>query len=285
MSSSQLSPNQSVFLIDSLLNPKINRAKMSEIMFEKYNFQYFYSGNQSPIALYSGGRKSGVSVNIGEGTTQIVPVNEGIPIFNAISELNISGIEIKQMFKNFLSDRGYSFNDPTTSIWNTIISNALYVANDYESELTKAKTSHKCDMTIHINETQEITISYERFCCYEQLFRRQINGFNEKGIVDILYDSIMSVDRKERKYFCVNICLFGGSSLVDGLAERIMNELSNKVKKEIGMTIVRSSPERRISSWIGASVFASLPYYEQMYIRKKEYDEYGVSLVLNKCFY
>ncbi|WP_347452173.1 hypothetical protein [Acinetobacter baumannii] len=42
-------------------------------------------------------------------------------------------------------------------------------------------------------------------------------------------------------------------------------------------------PERKYSVWIGGSILASLPTFQQMCISKQEYDESGPSIVHRKC--
>jgi actin len=44
-------------------------------------------------------------------------------------------------------------------------------------------------------------------------------------------------------------------------------------------------PERKYSVWIGGSILASLSTFQQMWISKQEYDEWGgPSIVHSKCF-
>lgn len=43
-------------------------------------------------------------------------------------------------------------------------------------------------------------------------------------------------------------------------------------------------PERKYSVWIGGSMLASLPSFQEMWINKEEYDECGPAIVHRKCF-
>lgn len=42
-------------------------------------------------------------------------------------------------------------------------------------------------------------------------------------------------------------------------------------------------PERKYSVWLGGSIVASLPTFQQMWITKEEYDENGSAIVHKKC--
>ena len=50
-------------------------------------------------------------------------------------------------------------------------------------------------------------------------------------------------------------------------------------------TKVIAPPERLYSAWIGGSILASLSSFEQMWITRREYDEYGPKIVNRKCQY
>jgi actin-related protein len=43
-------------------------------------------------------------------------------------------------------------------------------------------------------------------------------------------------------------------------------------------------PHGTYSAWIGGSVLASLTFFQQSWINRQEYDEYGPSIVHRKCF-
>merc|ERR1712183_1064859 len=52
-----------------------------------------------------------------------------------------------------------------------------------------------------------------------------------------------------------------------------------------GRTTIKiiAPPERKYSVWIGGSILSSLSTFEEMWIKKEEYDESGPSIVHRKC--
>ncbi|CAG9335964.1 unnamed protein product [Blepharisma stoltei] len=52
-----------VLITEPPLNPKNNREKMTEIMFEKFNIPAFYVAIQAVLALYSSCRTTGIVVD------------------------------------------------------------------------------------------------------------------------------------------------------------------------------------------------------------------------------
>ncbi len=66
-----------------------------------------------------------------------------------------------------------------------------------------------------------------------------------------------------------------------GIAERLHKEMSFLTLQNVK---VHAPPERKYSVWIGGSILACLSTFEQMWIKKEEYDEFGPAIVHRKCF-
>ena len=78
-----------------------------------------------------------------------------------------------------------------------------------------------------------------------------------------------------------SVVLSGGTTMLPGLVPRLQRELQKlnpKIKK------IRAPEERRIASWVGGSILASLSTFENQYITIEEYGDSGPSIVRRKCF-
>jgi actin, other eukaryote len=64
-------------------NKKLNREKMTQIMFESFQVKGFYSAFQSVLACYANGKTGGLLIDIGDGKCSTVPIYEGCPIVAA----------------------------------------------------------------------------------------------------------------------------------------------------------------------------------------------------------
>ena len=66
-----------IMLTEAPLNPKKNREKMVEKMFEKYGFDGIMVQTQAMLTLYAQGLLTGVVVDSGDGVTHVVAVYDG----------------------------------------------------------------------------------------------------------------------------------------------------------------------------------------------------------------
>jgi actin-related protein len=107
---------------------------------------------------------------------------------------------------------------------------------------------------------------------------------NDLSIPKLVHNAISNVDVDLRKELCSNIVLCGASSLHPGLEQRLSEELSIKLPKAAKCRVICArSIERQFSSWIGASILTSLGSFQQMWISKLEYEEYGAALTIQRC--
>jgi actin-related protein len=93
----------------------------------------------------------------------------------------------------------------------------------------------------------------------------------------------MKCDVDIRQGLFGHVVLSGGSTMLPGLADRMQKELTTLAPPNTKVKIV-APPERKYSVWLGGSILASLPTFQQMWISKEEYDEFGPPIVHRKCF-
>ena len=101
----------------------------------------------------------------------------------------------------------------------------------------------------------------------------------------LIHNSLSAVgDVDVRKELANNIVLCGGSSLLPGLEKRISLEVTHMLTSTFKPKVLASkhSVERSCAAWIGGSILTNLGSFQQLWLSKDEYDEYGATLAVQR---
>ena len=101
-----------------------------------------------------------------------------------------------------------------------------FVAQDYEEALKKSYNSSEFEKNYKMPDGKIITIGNERFRCPEYLFKPlEMNGKELPSIQEIIYNSIQECDIDTRADIYKNIILSGGTTMYEGIGERLNKEI------------------------------------------------------------
>lgn len=284
-----------VMLTEPPMNPKSNREKLVEVMFEKYGFDGVHVSIQAVLTLYAQGLLTGVVVDSGDGVTHVVPVFEGYALPNLIRRLDVAGRHITQYLIKLLLLRGYAFN--RTADFDTIreVKEKLcYVCYDHELEKRLALETTTVTQSYTLPDGRTIKVGAERFECAEALFNPGRIDVDSKGIAELIFEVIQSSPIDCRSEFFKHIVLSGGSTMYPGLPSRLEKEitqlyLDNVLRGDAEKLSrfklrIEDPPRRKHMVYLGGAVLADIMKdKDAFWMSKAEYEEQGLR-VLTKCF-
>merc|ERR1711935_991629 len=246
-----------VLLTEAPMNPKENRERMTQIMFETFQARRFYVAIQAVLSLYASGRTTGVVVDCGDGVSHTVPIYEGYSMPHAIQRINLAGRDL----------------------------------TDY---ICKILTESK--INLHTSAERESAKKIKEDLCYVSMnFAEEVDNFAGKemmGLHELAKKTVDDCDLDVRKDLLCNIVMSGGTTMFPNMPERLQAEIEGLVAEGAKVKVI-APPERMITVWLGGSILASLSTFGRMWINSTSqpdanppivgYDDVGPRIVHQMC--
>ncbi|KAK6457970.1 centractin actin-related protein of the dynactin complex [Scheffersomyces xylosifermentans] len=297
-----------LLITEAPLNPRKNRDRMCQLLFESFNVPCVYVSIQAVLSLYASGRTTGLVIDSGDGVSHIVPVYEGFSLPTSIKRMDIAGRDItEQLSFNIRRMTGVSLSSSSElEIVRMIKEKTCFVSKDpIKDEKLYATNYHlkanpELFSTYKLPDGHEIQVGVERFRSTEILFNPQLIGDESPGIHELASLAISKTDLDLRPTLYQNIILSGGNTLLTNFGDRLLSELktmqspssdnssvwnksSNTNSYNTKMKIkIYAPPERKYSTWIGGSILAGLSTFRKMWVTSEEYQE-NPEIVHIKC--
>lgn len=276
------SEDHPVLLTEAPHNPRANRDMAAQLMFETFNVPALYVSIQAVLSLYASGRTTGIVLDSGDGVTHAVPVYEGFSVPNAIQRIDIAGRDVTDYLQLLLrKEAGLRLTTSAeVEIVREIKETQCYLTLDYKKESREWNARQK-RQSYKLPDGQTVELGMERYTCNEILFDPEIVGCESEGLHSLLVNSINRTDMDLRKQLFQNIVLSGGTTMTKGFGDRLLKEVKQVAVKDTKIKIY-APPERKISTWIGGSILASLSTFRKMWVSSEEYNE-NPNLIHTKC--
>ncbi|CAD7705452.1 unnamed protein product [Ostreobium quekettii] len=221
-------PSCKVMLTEPPLNPKSNRRRMMETMFERYGFSGAFVQVQAVLALYAQGLLTGMVLDSGDGVSHVVPVVDGMVYPNLTRRLNIAGRHVTSHLVDLLLRRGYALN--RTADFETVrqIKEELcYMAFDVKREQKLARETTCLMKSYTLPDGRVIKLGPERFMAPEALISPSSVDIEAPGIAEMVFNCIQEMDIDNRSTLYRHIVLSGGCTMFPGMSSRLEKELKS----------------------------------------------------------
>jgi actin len=271
-------PNDNNILITQpLKNLKENKKKIAEIMFETFNFKGLYLAYPTVLSLYAAGKFTGMSLDLGYGTSQFSPIFDGYIIQDNVERVNIGGKDITKYLGKLLN-KNLKEKIPKYMV-NNIKEKSCYIALDYEYELKSVEP-----FDYELPDGTHIIIDEKRIKCPESfIFNPKLKWLEEKGIQEICNDLIQKCDSSLRKDLYNCIVLSGGNSMFKELPERLTKEIEKLAQASMEEEVkVIASPERKNWACMGGLIVSNLVTFKNAVVTRDNYEENGFSIIEKK---
>lgn len=271
-----------ILLTEVANNPRANRERLTQIMFEKFNVPAMYLALDAILALFSMGRLTGLSLVSGDGLTSIVPIYEGYSIKYGIETLELAGSDLTQYLSKLTNQYDHKLSNHK-EILRDLKETECYVAQNFKREMQEFASRPSLQTIFPLGDGTILNLGSERIACPEALFDPSVLGTYDVGIPEYVMKSIRKCDSLLHRDLFSKIVLAGGNTLFPGFAERLKNEVVQLAPRDMSVRVLAS--ERRINNvWTGGAILSSLSTFHQMYINNWEYYERGPHIVNIKCF-
>ncbi|KAK4525175.1 hypothetical protein GAYE_SCF08G3081 [Galdieria yellowstonensis] len=322
-SSTQLSADLStnaVLVVEPSQNPKKEREKLVELLFEKFDVPAIYLLRSAVATCFANGRYTGCAVELGARGTEITPVFEGAIVGNKSSRLNVGGEHLTRYVLSQVDEKGLQLNpfftfrkkflqdeepveetvqkrtfdiEPVT--FSDMRESYLWFWKKKLAEDIKVALCRVNDQPdIDLNSIQIPFISYElpdgtlvemgreKYSAADCLLDPSRVGLSSKSLVDEIIDVIEGCDSSLHRELYSSICFSGGTSNLTGLLEYLTVALGRRMHK-VKLLGSNVEAERRFAAWTGGSMLATFGEFQKMWLSKAEYEENGKTFIHKKC--
>ena len=263
----------SILFSEPVVHNKEQRMKLTEFLFEKYEISGLFFCNSSVLSSFSYGKCSCLIFDSGHSQSNIVPVNDGMIIKNALNYSDLNGKYIDELLINELIKK------QVNNYSNFNILQNIQILSDLKFTSDGTKNSYT------LPDNQNIIINDDYISLIKKDIEKKI--FNDDlNIKSLILKSVSSVLLDIKKELISNIFICGGNSLI---FNNYFNDIKEAMSKElvsgavVKLTTHPSKVERSLASFLGASIISSLNIYKETIVKKEEYEEHGAIIIERKC--
>mmetsp|Transcript_20754 Transcript_20754/g.59286 ORF Transcript_20754/g.59286 Transcript_20754/m.59286 type:complete len:409 (+) Transcript_20754:66-1292(+) len=280
-----------ILVTEPPLTATAHREHMVQLLFEEFDASAVHVAVSGALSLYATGNRTGLVIEVGDGVSQMLPIYEEYIIPHAVQRLDLGGRDVTDNLMRMLyEERGFGGGAGGTSsaaarmACSAFKEQHCFVAQHYNQELAAARRrveggNDPLERTLQLPDgTDLVTAGSERFRCSEILFQPALLGWESVGIHDLAFQAMSKCELDVQKGLCSSVVLAGGTMSMQGIDERIHQELSALVPPSLHVKVQQPGVARD-AAFVGGSLLASLSDVQRRWMTREEYEEYGASII------
>lgn len=304
-------------VVEQAWNPMSNKTKAAELAFEDLQVPLFSLIKAPLCAAYNSELPTALIVDLGSAVSSVTPVVDGNILTKNALHTRFAGDFTTFHIMTFFNSRNipvtpsYMVKNKVPLEYNTYAEKenlhnyqATESFNAFETERVieefKETTSHVSDLPFSSNsilgrvtrpfefpDGYNLAFGPERLATVEPLFKPThyplpgvVLAEGSSGITDLITLGLANIPSEIQSYLLNNIILTGGTSLLQGLTTRLTNDLvALYPTMKVRVLTQNSALAQKCTNWTGASILASMGHFNQSWVSKQEYEEFGADLI------
>lgn len=300
----RISPNEYKLMVtESPLVNRKQRKKLIEVFFEQYSIPSLYILPESLSALCGADLSSGTVVEIGQNATRIVSIVDHKIVPKSCAHVKIGASDITYRLTKLLQLRKFKLPEfEDTSDFQSKLFLKQFKENYCcaSKNIVRRRLLYDTDSVQYKTYTSKngstIKLHSEIYEPIEALFDPSLVGVECQGLIPVLFTNFarLTDDNSIRSQITQNVVLSGGTALMNGLSERISNDIKQLFSSEIAgqnkynlneslIPKVKAFPHSNVLSFTGASITAhSYLDHDEYWSDLTEYNNDGSDSIVRR---
>ena len=286
------------------------RGQHAQMLFEAVNAPAAFLSSTAVLSCYACGRSTGFVVDAGCDSTIVSPVVDGELLWESIAASSMGGAALDRALLNMLEHEmrvpvlpRYRFERVCSGSENVAkVVDAPELTDSY-SMMCKLRICEDIKLDIcstlqdrwiagaatdersyELPDGTQVDVSDIQHQVPEFLFNpASLDRPDEYASPhSMLHAALDKLATDQRKLLLENIVVCGGTSTMEGYAERLSAEVSASMTSKllVPRLVYADAPQREHFAWIGGSILGSLSTFKDLWVTKASYDEEGAA----RCF-
>uniref|UniRef100_A0A1I8IAV4 Actin n=2 Tax=Macrostomum lignano TaxID=282301 RepID=A0A1I8IAV4_9PLAT len=266
-----------LLLAEPPLNPKCSREAAVQLLFESLGAPAVYLANASSLAMYASGRGSAVMLSCGDGVSHAEVIYEGYVVACSTRRVDCAGGDVTDAVRDVLRRRGCCLETPLERQLAADLKERLFRVSRRAADFDSPDEGDDAVDEFELPDGRGLVgLSHrDRAEPWELLLGRS----NPARLQRLVAEALSSADIDTRADLWRNVVVSGGSTMADGFVERLTAELTELAPPGRHPVKLVALAERDFATWIGGSILASLSTFQERWVSRRQYEEFGPRVV------